>query len=62
MHLVTFLLVLAFVLVAAFIFVAGLVRLYQKNNNQARSLVSTGFIIGLLGVVIAVILFGFFNL
>jgi hypothetical protein len=62
MYLVTFFAILAFTLVAAFIFGGGLVRLYQKHDRQARGLISTGFMIGLIGVVIAVIIFNVFNL
>jgi len=62
MHLVTFLVVLAFILVAAILFGLGLVKLHQNNNRQARGLISTGFMCGLLGIVVAVIIFGVFNL
>lgn len=62
MHLVTFIVVLVFILVAIFLFGRGLAKLYQKNNRQARGLISTGFMFGLMGVVIAAIIFGVFNL
>ena len=62
MHLVTFIVVLVFVLLAAILFGRGLVRLYQNNSERARGLISTGFMFGLLGVVIAAVIFGFFNL
>jgi len=62
MHVVTFIVALIFILVAAITFGFGLVKLRQNNSGQARSLISTGFLIGLLGVVVAAIIFGVFNL
>jgi len=61
MHLVTFIVVAVFVLAAILFFSGGLIRLYRKNDERARSLISTGFMIGLLGVVIAVIIFDVFS-
>jgi hypothetical protein len=61
MHLITFFIVLFFVLLAVILFGSGLVNIYQ-GNRKARGLVSSGFMLGLLGVVIAAIVFGFFNL
>jgi hypothetical protein len=61
MHFVSFIVAFVLILVAAVLFGRGLVRLYQ-DNQKARGLISSGFMVGLLGVVIAVILFGFFNL
>ena len=61
MHLVTFIVVLVFILVAAILFGRGLVRMYQ-GNKRARGLMSSGFMIGLLGVLVGAIIFGFFNL
>ena len=61
MHYVSFIVVFIFILVAAILFGRGLVRLYQ-DNGRARGLISSGFMVGLLGVVIAAILFGFFSL
>ncbi len=61
MHLVTFIIVAVFVLAAILFFGGGLIRLYRKNDERARSLISTGFMIGLLGVVIAVIIFDVFS-
>jgi hypothetical protein len=61
MHLVTFIVVFIFILVAAILFGRGLVRLYQ-GNTKSRGLVSSGFMIGLLGVLVGAIIFGFFNL
>lgn len=62
MHYVTLFVSLVFIVAAAIIFGLGLVRLYQKNNEGARSLISTGFMVGLWGVVIAAIIYGFFSL
>lgn len=61
MQFVTFIIALVFFLVAAILFVRGLVRLYE-NNESARGLISSGFIVGLVGVVIAAVTFGFFSL
>jgi hypothetical protein len=61
MHLVSFIVALVFILAAAILFGRGLVKLYQ-GNGQSRGLIGSGFMIGLLGVVIAAIIFGFFNL
>ncbi|MFH1647648.1 MAG: hypothetical protein ABID71_08205 [Chloroflexota bacterium] len=61
MHLVTFIVVLAFIVVAAILFASGMVQLH-KESGAARGLISSGFMVGLLGVVVGAILFGFFNL
>ncbi len=61
MHIMTFIVAFVFILVAAILFGSGLVRLYQ-DNRKARGLISSGFMVGLLGVVVAVVIFGFFNL
>jgi hypothetical protein len=51
-----------FILVAALTFGFGLMKLHQNKNGQARGLINTGFLIGLLGVVVCAITFGVFNL
>jgi hypothetical protein len=61
MHFVTFIVALVFILIAAVLFGRGLVKLYQ-GNGQSRGLIGSGFLIGLLGVVIAAIISGFFNI
>jgi hypothetical protein len=61
MHFVTFIVAFIFIVVAAVLFGAGLVKLYEKSA-RARGLISSGFMVGLLGVVIAAIIFGFFSL
>jgi FtsH-binding integral membrane protein len=61
MHIVTFLVAALFIIIAAILFGLGLVRLY-RDNDKARGLISSGFMVGLLGVVVAVVIFGFFNL
>lgn len=61
MHIVTFIVAFVFILIAAILFGRGLVRLYQ-HNCKARGLISSGFMVGLLGVVVAAVIFGFFNL
>lgn len=60
MHFVSFIVTFVFILVAAILFGRGLVRLHQ-DNDKARGLISSGFMVGILGVIIATILFGFFN-
>jgi divalent metal cation (Fe/Co/Zn/Cd) transporter len=60
MHFVSFIIAFVLILVAAKIFGRGLVRIYKKE--QARGLISGGVWVGLAGIVIAAILFGFFNL
>ena len=61
MYFVSFIVALVFILVAAGLFGRGLVRLYQ-NSEKSRGLISGGFMVGVWGVVIAAILFGFFSL
>ena len=61
MFFVTFIVALAAFLIAAIIFGRGLVKLYQDNRN-ARGFISSGFMIGLLGMVASAVIFGFFNL
>jgi hypothetical protein len=61
MHFVTFIVALVFILIAAVLFGRGLVKLHQ-NNERARGLISSGFMVGLFGVVVAAVLFGFFSL
>jgi hypothetical protein len=61
MHFISFIVAFVFILIAAVLFGRGLVRLYQ-DNGRARGLISSGFMVGLLGVVIAAVLFGFFNI
>ena len=61
MHFVTFIVAFVFILAAAILFGRGLVKLYQ-GNEQSRSLISSGFMVGLSGVVIAAIIFGFFSI
>ena len=62
MHVVTFIVAMIFILVAALTFGFGLMKLHQNKNGQARGLINTGFLIGLLGVVVCAITFGVFNL
>lgn len=61
MHFVSFIVVLVFILIAACLFGRGLVRLYQ-GNEKSRGLISSGFMVGVWGIVITAILFGFFSL
>jgi hypothetical protein len=61
MHFVTFIVAFVFILIAAILFGRGLVKMYQ-GNGQSRGLISSGFMIGLLGVLIAAIIFGVFSL
>jgi hypothetical protein len=61
MHFVTFLVIGVFLLLAAILFFSGLVNLYQ-GKEKARGLIGSGFMVGIWGIVIAAIIFGFFNL
>jgi Na+(H+)/acetate symporter ActP len=61
MYFVTFIVALVFIVVAASLFGRGLVSIYQKNE-RARGLISSGFMVGLLGVIISAIIFGFFSI
>lgn len=61
MYFVTFIVAFVFILAAAVLFGSGLVKIY-RGNGQSRGLIGSGFMVGLLGVVIAAIIFGFFNL
>jgi hypothetical protein len=61
MHFVTFIVAFVFILAAAILFGRGLVKMYQ-GNGQSRGLISSGFMVGLLGVLIAAIIFGVFSL
>ena len=62
MHYVTLIVALVFILIAIILFGYGLVRLYQGKNDKSRGLISTGFMVGLWGVVISAIIYGFFSL
>jgi len=61
MHFVTFIVAFVFILAAAILFGRGLVKMYQ-GNGQSRSLISSGFMVGLLGVLVSAIIFGVFSL
>jgi len=61
MYFVTFIVAFVFILAAAILFGRGLVKLYQ-GNEQSRGLISSGFMVGLLGVLIAAIIFGVFSI
>jgi len=61
MHFVSFIVVLVFILIAACLFGRGLVRLHQ-GNEKSRGLIASGFMVGVWGIVVAAILFGFFSL
>ena len=61
MHFVTFIVAFIFCLVAAILFGRGLVKLYQ-GNEQSRGLISSGFMVWLLGILITAILFVVFSL
>lgn len=61
MHFVTFIVAFVFILAAAVLFGRGLVKLYQ-GSEQSRGLISSGFMVGLLGVLIAAVVFGVFSM
>jgi hypothetical protein len=60
-YFVSFIVALVFMVVAACLFGQGLVRLY-RDNRRGRGLISSGFGVGLLGIIITAVIFGFFNL
>lgn len=57
---VTFIVAAVLFLIAAAFFIWGLWQL-ARNNRGALNTLTTGFGIGLLGVVVAAIIFGFFG-
>jgi hypothetical protein len=57
---VTFVVALVLFLIAAAIFSLGLARL-ARNDPRAGDTLTAGFGIGLFGVVVAAIIFGFFG-
>jgi hypothetical protein len=61
MFIVTFVIVAVLCLLAAILFGRGLVRLYQ-DNEAAHGLITSGFTVGIWGIVVAAVIFGFFNL
>lgn len=61
MHFVTFIVVGVFLVIAAIFFFSGLVNLHQ-GNEKSRGLIGSGFMVGIWGIVIGAVIFGFFNL
>jgi hypothetical protein len=61
MHFISFIVAFIFILSAVILFGCGLTKLY-RDNQKARGLISSGFMVGLLGMAIAAVIFGFFNL
>jgi high-affinity Fe2+/Pb2+ permease len=57
----TFLVSLPLFLISAGIFCYGLVQLARNEDQRASNWISAGFGVGLLGVVVAAIVFGFFS-
>ena len=60
-YFVSFAIVVVAVLLAVIFWGRGLVNLYH-SRAKARDLLSTGFMIGIWGVVVAAIIWGFFNI
>ena len=60
MYIVTFIVSIVLFLAAASWFCYGLIQLH-RNNQQARTTMGTGFIIALVAVILAAILFGGFS-
>ena len=60
MPFVTFIVALVCFVVAAYVFYRGLLHL-QAGKKQARGTMSAGFLIGIVGLLASVIIFGFFN-
>ena len=61
MHFVSFIVILVSILIAAFLFGRGLVKLYH-DKEKSRGLIAGGFMVGVWGIAIAAIVFGFFSL
>ena len=61
MHFVTFIVALVFCLIAASLLGYGLVQLH-RDNGRARGLISSGFMVWLLGILVSAIIFGVFSL
>lgn len=62
MHFISFIVAFALILIATILFVSGLVRLHQGSEKKARGLMSSGLMVGVLGILASVIIFGFFSL
>jgi hypothetical protein len=60
MLIISFIICAVVFFVAAVLFGRGLVNMHGEKEN-ARSLISSGFVVGLIGVVIAAIVFGVFT-
>lgn len=61
MYFVSFIVALVLFIIAVCLFGWGLVKQYQ-GSERARNLLSSGFGFGLLAIIAAAIIFGFFNL
>ena len=61
MHFVTFIVAIVFCLIAAGLLGYGLVQLH-RDNRRARGLISSGFMVWLLGILVSAIIFGVFSL
>ena len=62
MYFVNFIVALVLAIIAACLFGRGLVILHQGHRKKARTLITSGFAVGLLVIIVPAILFGFFNL
>ena len=62
MHVVSFIVFLVFFLLSAVIFWRSFIQMRQNNTLKARGLFSNALSIILVGIVISVVLFGFFDL
>jgi hypothetical protein len=62
MLLTTFIVTIIFIILAAIFIGSGLVRLHNKSYARARGVFSTGFMLALLGIVIAAFIFNFGNI
>jgi hypothetical protein len=61
MNTLSFLVSLPLFVIAAGTFCYGLVQLARNEDQRASNWISVGFGVGLLGVVVAAIVFGFFS-
>jgi hypothetical protein len=61
MYFVTFIAALVIILVAAGIFIYGLAQYVQSKNTQARNNISRGYLVALIGIIAAAVIFGVFS-
>ena len=60
MYSLTFLVSLPLFVIAAVMFCYALARMARNDDQRARNIMTVGYGVGLLGVVVAAVVFGFF--